>query len=205
VSRWYNTTILSSDIHLFSRLSGKVSPIVLSPVWTDVGDMHNRVLMACIRNLGNCPCPRCTIQLSDVHLVGTTKDRRNRKKLSRTDDHRYRLTVSNARKAILERNFAVNSAVVERLLQPRSLVPTAVRHSSPSIAQELDSSPRMRFLTSFPSLALTCFHSSCQISCTMSRSGFGGVFWFNYCEYCNQVMRNCWTNWTAGRCTRPSS
>jgi len=86
--------------------------------------------MASIRNLGNCPCPRCALPLSDVHLVGTTKDRQNRKKLLRTDDHRYRLTVSNARKAILERNYAVNSAVVERLLKPRSLVPTTVRHSS---------------------------------------------------------------------------
>jgi hypothetical protein len=150
-----------------------VSPIVPSPVCTEVGEIRNRVLMASIRNLGNCPCPRCCLPLSDVHLVGTTKDRRNRKKLLRTDDHRYRLTVSNARKAILERNYAVNSAVVERLLKPRSLVPTAVRHSSLHLSRtRTDSSPRMHFLTSFPSLGSTCFQSSCQISCTMLRSGF---------------------------------
>jgi hypothetical protein len=138
--------------------------------------MNGRILMACIRNLGNCPCPRCTLPLSDVHLVGTTRDRRNRKKLARTDDHRYKLTISNARKAILDRNYAVNSAVVERLLKPRSLVPTTVRHSFfASITQGLDSSPRMHFLTSFPSSVSTCFQSSCRISCTMSRSGFGGV------------------------------
>ena len=101
--------------------------------------MNYRILLACIRNLGNCPCPRCTVLLSDVHLLGTTRDRRNREKLARTDDHRYKLTISNARKAIFDRNYAVNSAVVERLLKPRSLVPTTVRHFFfTSIAQELD-------------------------------------------------------------------
>jgi hypothetical protein len=82
--------------------------------------------MACIRNRGTCPCPRCKVPLSEAHLVGTTNDRRRREKLARKDDNRYKLVVSRAREAIFQRNFAVNSAYVERLLKPESLVPTQV-------------------------------------------------------------------------------
>jgi hypothetical protein len=82
--------------------------------------------MASIRNLGACPCPCCKIQLLDAHLVGTASDWRRRVKLARNDDYRYRLIVSKARHAIYERNLAVNSAFVERILKPESLVPTSV-------------------------------------------------------------------------------
>lgn len=89
-----------------------------------------RILLASIRNLGGCPCPRCTIPLSNVHLVGTKRDRNNRVKLARVDDRRHRNLVSQARRAIYQHNFAVDSAPVERMLKPNSFVPASVRHSS---------------------------------------------------------------------------
>jgi hypothetical protein len=82
--------------------------------------------MASIRNLGACPCPRCKVPLSEVALVGKASDRHDRSRLVRVDDHRRKILVSTARRAILERNLAMNSAYVERLLKPESLVPTAV-------------------------------------------------------------------------------
>ena len=90
-------------------------------------DALQRILMACIRNLGGCPCPRCEIQLSKVHLVGMKRDRHDRAKLLRVDDERRRFKVSQARKHIYDNNNAISSAGVERVLKPLSLVPTTVR------------------------------------------------------------------------------
>jgi hypothetical protein len=83
--------------------------------------------MACIRNLGGCPCPRCEILLSKVHLVGMKGDCRDRTKLLCVDDERRRFKVSQARKHIYDNNNAIDSAGVERVLKPLSLVPTTVR------------------------------------------------------------------------------
>ena len=41
----------------------------------------NKVLMACVRNLGICPCPRCLIKRGHIHDLGTAVDRRRRAKL----------------------------------------------------------------------------------------------------------------------------
>jgi hypothetical protein len=89
--------------------------------------LHNRILMASIRNMGGCPCPRCTIQKSRLHLVGTRKDRNDRIHLTRIDDHIHRYTISQAREVIYGKKYAaINSAGVERMLKPLSLVPTMV-------------------------------------------------------------------------------
>ena len=49
-----------------------------------------------------------------------------RESLARTDDVNRRSRVEAARKCIYEKNYAVNSRVVENLLREDSLVPTAV-------------------------------------------------------------------------------
>ena len=82
--------------------------------------------MATIRNLGHCPCPRCTTPLSRVHLLGTKNDRQARTSLARVDDNQYRSRLSTARQAIYKQNYDVDSAAVARMLKPWSLVPTSV-------------------------------------------------------------------------------
>lgn len=90
----------------------------------------SRVLMSSIRNLGGCPCPRCKIPLSEVHLVGTKKDRSKRLILARKDDVDRQYAIHSARMGIYDpiaRDFfAVDSAFVEHKLKPESLVPTSV-------------------------------------------------------------------------------
>jgi hypothetical protein len=49
-----------------------------------------------------------------------------RETMARTDDIHRRTSVNTARQLIYEKNFRVNSAAVENLLQDKSLVPTAV-------------------------------------------------------------------------------
>ena len=86
-----------------------------------------RILLATIRNLGACPCPRCTIPKANVPELGTKYDDSRRSKFARIDDHSLQSTIKSARKAIYEGGRGVKSTAVEKMLQKESLVPTQVR------------------------------------------------------------------------------
>lgn len=86
----------------------------------------SRILMASIRNLGDCPCPRCKIKLFRVHNLGMSMDRTQRRTQARVDDEIRRKNVLKARSLIYKHGHIINSAEIERLLKPESLVPTAV-------------------------------------------------------------------------------
>jgi hypothetical protein len=86
----------------------------------------NRILIASIRNLGLCPCPRCLIPLNRVHNLGMSRDMSQRKTLARVDDIHRRSKITAARRVIYEKNYQVDSAGVENLLQEESWVPNAV-------------------------------------------------------------------------------
>ncbi|KAH7918336.1 hypothetical protein BV22DRAFT_1134671 [Leucogyrophana mollusca] len=92
--------------------------------FTYSADYPEKILFACIRNRGGCPCPRCLIPLSRVHNLGMTRDMEQRRTLARVDDIHRRNAILNARKLIYEKGWAVDSAPVERILKPESLVPT---------------------------------------------------------------------------------
>jgi hypothetical protein len=84
-------------------------------------------MLASIRNLGLCPCPRCLIPKERLQNLGKARDRQQRLTLRRRDDAQRRSAVASARKLIYEKNYAVDSQGVERLLKAQSLVPTYVR------------------------------------------------------------------------------
>lgn len=86
-----------------------------------------RILIASIRNLGKCPCPRCLIPLNRVRNLGMARDMTQRDTMARVDDVQRRSRIEAARRLIYEKNFTVNSAAVEKILRDMSLVPTAVR------------------------------------------------------------------------------
>ena len=73
--------------------------------------------------------------MTDVPEMGTPNDMRRRQLLARTDDDSRRNKVLSARKLIYERNYAVNTPQIERLLRDQSLVPTTVSEdpSNPSL------------------------------------------------------------------------
>ena len=76
--------------------------------------------------MGACPCLRCLIPKDRIHLVGTKRDMRQRTTLSRVDNLQRQTKITAAREMIYERNWAVDSAPVQRLLKPESLVPSEV-------------------------------------------------------------------------------
>ena len=84
-----------------------------------------RVLLATIRNLGRCPCPRCEIQKVYVSGLGTTVDRQ-RWDHERTDTLSRIGRIDTAHKAIFEKGVGVTSTRVVNILKERSEVPTRV-------------------------------------------------------------------------------
>lgn len=86
----------------------------------------NRVLLASIRNLGGCPCPRCLIPKERIHNLGMFRDRQQRASLQRVNNNQLQVKIQAARRFIYEKNYAVDSKAVETLLKDESLVPTLV-------------------------------------------------------------------------------
>ncbi|KAF5384836.1 hypothetical protein D9615_000907 [Tricholomella constricta] len=93
-------------------------------ILTYSADYPEKVVLATIRNLGACPCPRCLLQKEMIPEVGTKLDATRRETLSRTSDTTFREKVQLARDAIYRLAVTIKSVVVERLLAAQSLVPT---------------------------------------------------------------------------------
>ncbi|KAF8833705.1 hypothetical protein BDN67DRAFT_992791 [Paxillus ammoniavirescens] len=87
-------------------------------------DYPEKVLIATIRNLGKCPCPRCLIPKSCVHLLAMRLDILEHETLSCSDTAQRHAKVISARKLIYESNYAVDGTCIEELLKDESLVPT---------------------------------------------------------------------------------
>ena len=85
------------------------------------------MLIATLRDMGNCPCPSCKIAKEDIPNLRTPADVAVRVEKARHDDVARREKVSEARKLIYEGGYVVNSKKVDDLLKPESLVPTEVR------------------------------------------------------------------------------
>lgn len=113
-------------LHTLPTILKSEFTFVLSSLWSRPSLTIYRTLIAGIRNLGACPCPRCLIPLDRAQNLGMARDKSQRFSLARVDDTKRRVLISTARNLIYKQNYAINSAAVERLLKPQSLVPTLV-------------------------------------------------------------------------------
>lgn len=86
-----------------------------------------RVMIACVKGLGNCPCPRCLIPKERIPQLGKPRDRQQRRTLARVDDHQRRVRMQVARNIIYGGGYAVNAKRVLDFLKEDSAVPTEVR------------------------------------------------------------------------------
>ncbi|KAJ7593757.1 hypothetical protein C8J56DRAFT_777274 [Mycena floridula] len=91
--------------------------------FTYTADYPERVLLACVKSIGQCPCAICTIKKSDIPKTGTVNDMKNRKNKARVDTEHRQGLITRARKWIFEKGFAIGGAAIERLLGPTSQVP----------------------------------------------------------------------------------
>ncbi|KAJ7695909.1 hypothetical protein B0H17DRAFT_929882, partial [Mycena rosella] len=141
-------------------------------VFTYSADYPEKVLLACIRNLGKCPCPRCTITKDKIAGLGTKNDMNARIKLERTDNPTYQRHVDDARNWVYQEGNGVKSAGVERMLEPESLVPTKVRLDLKLCARRSTSHCR--------TLSLNAFQNSASI--------------FTKCLFPTFCMRSSWAS-----------
>ncbi|KAI0037921.1 hypothetical protein FA95DRAFT_1585536 [Auriscalpium vulgare] len=93
-------------------------------LFTYSADYPEKVLLAAIRNLGTCPCPRCKMGKADIPNLGMLRDDAYRVKHPRTDDEGLRQKITAASDAVYRLGKGVKSAPVERLLAEESYVPT---------------------------------------------------------------------------------
>jgi len=89
----------------------------------------NRVLIANIKNLGRCPCPRCLVELGGVWDLGKPINQQ-RCTDTRKPTHKLFCIIKKAREAIFK-GFKVSGSRVERLLEGGSWVTVNVDSAPP--------------------------------------------------------------------------
>lgn len=82
--------------------------------------------MTCLKYLSTCPCPRCLLENSKIHRIGSKSDTRDRLKLIRVDSESRRNAVDAARRLIFEKGIDVASDRLKYFLEGESLTPTRV-------------------------------------------------------------------------------
>jgi hypothetical protein len=86
--------------------------------------LPNRVLIANVKNMGRCPCPRCKVKLTEVRDLGKAEDNQRRADKRGPTPQLFR-AVKKARKAIFK-GYKVSGSRVEKLLGGWSRIPTNV-------------------------------------------------------------------------------
>jgi hypothetical protein len=125
-----------------------------------------RVLIACIKYLSQCPCPRCLLHKSKIPRLGSKSDIHARHRLIRVDSHRRRKKIEIARRLIFE-GVNIASQKIEKFLGPESLTPTRVCLPVIPISELIASSSRMPSQKGFSNMDLISIRCSCLI-CYMS-------------------------------------
>ncbi|KZV59901.1 hypothetical protein PENSPDRAFT_694744 [Peniophora sp. CONT] len=96
---------------------------VFPRVFTYSADYPEKVLLATVRNMGNCPCPRWTIPKEKIPKVGMQRDDARRARDAR-DDKGYERQANVAHSAVYEKGKPVRGVDVQNILGAESYVPT---------------------------------------------------------------------------------
>ncbi|KAF8800330.1 hypothetical protein BYT27DRAFT_7117677 [Phlegmacium glaucopus] len=92
--------------------------------FTYSADYPEKVLLCCIKYLGNLPCPRCLVHKSEIQDLGTKRDLARRETKKRVDDGRRRMLVETARDMVYMDGVRPGAKAVSDLLASRALTPT---------------------------------------------------------------------------------
>ena len=83
------------------------------------------MLVAALKPLATCLCPRCLVEKNEVHKAGTPEDDEHRMNTSRVDSAVVHGKIRRARKLIFQ-GRSINSRRVKDLLNAQSLNPVQV-------------------------------------------------------------------------------
>ncbi|KAJ2933285.1 hypothetical protein H1R20_g3796, partial [Candolleomyces eurysporus] len=92
-------------------------------IFTYSADYPEKVLIATIRGLGDCPCPRCLVSKDNLDQLGTEADFQTREGQARRDDNARRELVQSALSKIFHEGISLSGKAVDDLLKPQSLQP----------------------------------------------------------------------------------
>ncbi|PPQ73389.1 hypothetical protein CVT24_008509 [Panaeolus cyanescens] len=93
--------------------------------FTYSADYPEKVLLTCIKFLGNHPCTRCSIHKDHIHELGTIRDQKRRLQTKgRTNNAERQALINTVRRLIFVNGYSVNSKAVTNLLEPYSWTPT---------------------------------------------------------------------------------
>jgi hypothetical protein len=134
----------------------------------------SRTFIATIRNQGLCPCPRCTVPLSEFEHTGTTSDQLKRQDLRRNPLQQQAL-VEQAHGIIFGGMRAITNEDVEALLKPESWTPVIVSIHTRSAAWRCTYWTRMFSPASLEWANLISSLRLWWISYTTSRLVFGSL------------------------------
>ena len=186
--------------HILLIIVRRMSHLVKYPNFAT--QVYYRILIASIRNLGRCPCPRCLITLDCVVDMGKRRDMTQRETLARIDDMSRRNRVDSAREIIYEKNYAVDGNPVENLLKVDSLVPTAVSDLFLSLVVISGNMHIFRYRTHFPAnwhnSGFAYILCSLWILCTSLNLVSGERFSSTSCAFWTAMMKVSNMNWTDG-------
>ncbi|KZP03324.1 hypothetical protein FIBSPDRAFT_1055351 [Athelia psychrophila] len=87
-------------------------------------DYPEKVLLASIKYLGRCPCPRCLVEKKQIPEMGTIRDMKRRERLARVDTAHLQHDVNRAREYMFQNGVPATGASVEGKLGATSRVPT---------------------------------------------------------------------------------
>ena len=121
---WYNAAFYSLLFFLWSRLSREVCSFFF--LICELTIPPHRTILVCIKYLGNFLCPRCLISKADISKLGTKRDRKLCDLKERVDDEIQRSRIWLVRDWIYKGGTGIISAAVERILSPKSLIPTHI-------------------------------------------------------------------------------
>ncbi|KZV87861.1 hypothetical protein EXIGLDRAFT_571190, partial [Exidia glandulosa HHB12029] len=98
-----------------------VRRLLFPRIFTYSADYPEKCIIATVKDLGRCPCPRCLITKDEIPKVGQQLDIRRRTTKARTDSARRQQRVDMARKVIEEHGIAVDSKTLDPFLGEESL------------------------------------------------------------------------------------
>ncbi|KAG9014300.1 hypothetical protein FRB90_005422 [Tulasnella sp. 427] len=106
-------------------------------IFTYSADYPEKVLVATIRDLGECPCPLCLVKLGQIPLLGQASDTCIRTNKARADTSERIANVEIARKIIYTNGYAPGNDRSEVFLKSESLVATENAFSK-ALREEFD-------------------------------------------------------------------
>ncbi|KIM63149.1 hypothetical protein SCLCIDRAFT_24518 [Scleroderma citrinum Foug A] len=93
-------------------------------LFTYAADYPEKILLACMKFLGNCPCPHCLVTKDKICKLGMKNDQGVCTKKAWVDTEACHWLIENVHRAIFEFGQSITSRAIKRILGPASLVPT---------------------------------------------------------------------------------